>query len=73
MKRSITALTLVSLLAISFTAFAAGTYGLGAGQFGNPGINTCLTITPGLSQFSTSFIASWRQDIPHMPLVAWPH
>src|SRR5262249_42713299 len=32
-----------------------------------------LTASPGLSQSSTPFIASWRQDIPHQPLVAWPH
>src|SRR5437016_2958973 len=48
-------------------------YGFSAGQFGNPGINARLTAPPGLSQFSTPFIASWRQDIPHTPLVAWPH
>ncbi len=41
-------------------------------QVRNPGINTRLTAPPGLSQSSTPFIASWRQDIPHMPLVAWP-
>jgi hypothetical protein len=32
-----------------------------------------LTAPPGLSQSSTPFVASWRQDIPHTPLVAWPH
>jgi hypothetical protein len=37
------------------------------------GINTRLTIPPGFSQSSTPFIACWRQDIPHMHLVAWPH
>jgi hypothetical protein len=32
-----------------------------------------LTAPPSLSQSSTPFVASWRQDIPHTPLVAWPH
>ena len=31
-----------------------------------------MTISPGLSQSSTPFIACRRQDIPHTPLVAWP-
>jgi hypothetical protein len=31
-----------------------------------------LTVPPGLSQSSTPFVASWRPDIPHTPLVAWP-
>src|SRR5262249_20811229 len=39
----------------------------------DPGIRARLTASPGLSQFSTPFVASWRQDIPHMPLGAWPH
>ena len=56
-----------------FPPFASNTYGFSAGSFGNPGINTRLTVPPGLSQSSTPFIASWRQDIPHTPLVAWPH
>ena len=56
-----------------FPPFATHTYGFSVRQFGNPGINTRLTISPGLSQSSTPFIAFWRQDIPHMPLVAWPH
>jgi hypothetical protein len=38
-------------------------------QFGNPGINGCLTPAPGLSQFATSFIASRHLDIHHTPLV----
>ena len=38
-------------------------------QFGNPGINGCLTPAPGLSQSTTSFIASRRLDILHTPLV----
>jgi hypothetical protein len=32
-----------------------------------------VTAPPGLSQSSAPFVASWRQDIPHTPLVAWPH
>jgi hypothetical protein len=56
-----------------FPRFATRTYGFSTCQFGYPGINVRLTTPPGLSQSSTPFIASWRQDIPHMPLVAWPH
>jgi hypothetical protein len=56
-----------------FPPFAPCTYGLGAWSFGHPGINARLTTSPGLSQSSTPFIACWRPDIPHMPLVAWPH
>ena len=36
--------------------------------FGDPGIGLCAA-PPGLSQLTTSFIASLRQDIPHTPLV----
>ena len=56
-----------------FPGLAACTYGFSAGQFGYPGINARLTAPPGLSQSSTPFIATWRQGIPHTPLVAWPH
>ena len=56
-----------------FPGFATCAYGFSTGQFGDPGLNARLTAPPGLSQSSTPFIASWRQDIPHMPLVAWPH
>ena len=56
-----------------FAPFATYAYGFSVCQFGNPGINARLTASPGLSQSSTPFIASWRQDIPHTPLVAWPH
>jgi hypothetical protein len=56
-----------------FPPFAPYAYGFSVGQFRDPGINARLTASPGLSQFSTPFFASWRQDIPHMPLVAWPH
>src|SRR5438445_8316634 len=56
-----------------FAPFATCTYGFSARQVGHPGINARLTAPPGLSQSSTPFIASWRQDIPHTPLVAWPH
>ena len=53
-----------------FPPFAACTYGFSACSFGYPGIKARLTAPPGLSQSSTPFIAYWRQDIPHMPLVA---
>ena len=56
-----------------FPGFASQTYGFSLGSFGNLGISTRLTIPPSLSQSSTPFFASWRQDIPHTPLVAWPH
>ncbi len=56
-----------------FPGLAAYAYAFSVDQFGNPGINTRLTVPPGLSQSSTPFIASWRLDIPHTPLVAWPH
>jgi hypothetical protein len=56
-----------------FRGLAAYAYGFSVGQFRDPGINARLTASPGLSQFSTPFFASWRQDIPHTPLVAWPH
>jgi len=56
-----------------FPGLAATTYGFSRGLFGNPGIKARLTASPGFSQSSTPFIAFWRQDIPHMPLVAWPH
>src|SRR5262245_59457995 len=41
--------------------------------FGYLGISTRLTVPPSFSQSATPFIAFWRQDIPHTPLVAWPH
>jgi hypothetical protein len=53
-----------------FPGFARYNYGFIAPQFGYPGINVRLTTSPGLSQSATPFIAFWRQDIPHMPLVA---
>lgn len=56
-----------------FPPFATRTYGFSTCLFGYPGINARLTASPGLSQSSTPFIACWRQDIPHTPLVAWPH
>ena len=56
-----------------FPRFATYAYGFSVRQFGYPGINVRLTTSPGLSQSSTPFIACWRQDIPHLPLVAWPH
>ena len=54
-----------------FPGFALRTYGFSTELFGNLGINTRLTIPPSLSQSSTPFIASWRLDIPHTPLLAW--
>jgi hypothetical protein len=56
-----------------FPRFAAYAYGFGIRTFGYPGLNARLTAPPGLSQSSTPFFAFWRQDIPHTPLVAWPH
>ncbi len=56
-----------------FPRLAATAYGFSRDSFGYPGLNARLTAPPGLSQSSTPFIASWRQDIPHTPLVAWPH
>ena len=56
-----------------FPGFATSTYGFSAGPFRHPGIKARLTAPPGLSQSSTPFIAFWRLDIPHLPLVAWPH
>src|SRR5262249_16446765 len=55
-----------------FPPFATHTYGLSVCRFGHPGINSRLTDPPGLSPSSTPFVACWRQDIPHTPLVAWP-
>ena len=40
-----------------FSALATATYGFSYGQFRNPGIITCLTVTPGLSQSSAPFTA----------------
>ena len=40
-----------------FAALATYTYGFSARLFGNPGINTRLTVSPGFSQSSTPFKA----------------
>ncbi len=56
-----------------FPPFAIRTYGFSTYLFGYSGINARLTAPPDLSQSSTPFIACRCQDIPHMPLVAWPH
>jgi hypothetical protein len=56
-----------------FPPFATRTYGFSTCSFGYSGINARLTAPPDLSQSSTPFVACRRQDIPHMPLVAWPH
>ena len=53
-----------------FPPFAPCSYGFRTRSFGHPGINARLTAPPGLSQSSTPFIAFWRLDIPHTPLVA---
>ena len=53
-----------------FPPFAAYAYGFSTRSFRDLGINARLTTSPGLSQSPTPFFASWRQDIPHMPLVA---
>ena len=55
-----------------FPGFAAYTYGFSVCRFGYSGINARLTASPDLSQSSAPFIAFWRPDIPHTPLVAWP-
>ena len=38
--------------------------------FGHPRIKARLAAPRGLSQLATSFFASWRQGIHHLPLVA---
>ena len=38
--------------------------------FGDPRIKAWLAAPRGLSQLPTSFFASWRQGIRHLPLVA---
>ena len=38
--------------------------------FGDPRIKAWLAAPRGLSQLPTSFVASWRQGIRHLPLVA---
>jgi hypothetical protein len=53
-----------------FSALAAVTYGFSHGLFRNPGIITCLTVSPGLSQSSAPFKAFRRLVIPHAPFVA---
>lgn len=53
-----------------FAGLATYAYGFSIRQFGNPGINACLSASPGFSQTSTPFNASCRQDIPHTLLVA---
>jgi hypothetical protein len=53
-----------------FPPFAPYTYGFSVRSFGYPGLKARLTAPPGLSQSSTPFIAFWRLDIPHTPLVA---
>src|ERR1700693_6190093 len=56
-----------------FPRWALHTYGFSVQLFRDLGLNARLTAPPRLSQSSTPFIASWRPDIPHTPLVAWPH
>ena len=40
--------------------------------FRNLRIKACLAAPRSLSQLTTSFIASWRQGIHRLPLIAWP-
>ena len=40
--------------------------------FRNLRIKACLAAPRSLSQLATSFIASWRQGIHRLPLIAWP-
>jgi hypothetical protein len=56
-----------------FPRWASQAYGFSLRSFRDLGLNARLTAPPRLSQSSTPFIASWRPDIPHTPLVAWPH
>ena len=56
-----------------FPPFAMQAYGFSLHQVGDPGLNARLTAPPGLSQSSAPFVACRRLDIPHTPLVAWPH
>src|SRR6202165_5310961 len=56
-----------------FPGWALHAYGFSVQSFRDLGLNARLTAPPRLSQSSTPFIASWRPDIPHTPLVAWPH
>jgi hypothetical protein len=56
-----------------FAGLATATYAFSGGWFGHLGIIARLTAPPSFSQFSTPFFAFWCQDIPHTPLVAWPH
>ena len=53
-----------------FPPFATHAYGFSVRRFGHLGINARLTASRSLSQSSTPFIAFWRLDIPHTPLVA---
>ena len=40
--------------------------------FRNLRIKACLAAPRSLSQLATSFIATWRQGIRRLPLIAWP-
>jgi hypothetical protein len=53
-----------------FSKEISGHYPRWVSPFGNPRIKACLAAPRGLSQLTTSFIASWRQGIHHLPLVA---
>ena len=65
-----------------FPGFASYTYGFSArylaearwvAPFGNPRIKASLSAPRGLSQTTTSFIASCRLGIHRMRLTAWPY
>ena len=47
-----------------------GYYAGRVAPFGNLRIKACLTAPRSLSQLTTSFIASQRQGIHHLPLLA---
>ena len=53
-----------------FSKEISGHYPRWVSPFGNPRIKACLAAPRGLSQLTTSFIASWRQGIHHLPLLA---
>ena len=53
-----------------FSKGISGHYSGWVSPFGNPRIKACLAAPRGFSQLTTSFIASWRQGIHHLPLVA---
>ena len=53
-----------------FTAGCRGINPRRVSPFGNPWIEACLAAPQGLSQLAASFIASRRQGIHRLPLIA---